>query len=90
VDAWWEEAAGNIAQSMPTVQIGEPSATVIGGEGALIGAIEASQEDIYGFMALVIHEEKGYIFLALVSPQDDWAGSEDAFILMLSSVEFLD
>jgi serine/threonine-protein kinase len=90
VQAWWNEAVDNITQSMPNVQIGTPTSTTVGGEDALIGVVEATEEDIHGWLALVTHGGDGYIFLALVSPQDSWGGNEDTFSFMLGSVEFLD
>jgi hypothetical protein len=90
VQGWWTEAAGNIALSMPAVKIGQPTATTVGGEEALLGSVDASQQDIYGWLALVIHDGDGYMFIALVSPQDSWAENKGAFDLMLSSVEFSD
>ena len=83
-------AANNITSGMPMVQISAPEPTTVGGEDALIGVLEASEQDIYGWLALVVHNGRGYIFLALVSPQDRWDENEDAFNLMLDSVEFLD
>ena len=90
VGTWWQEATNNITSGMPMVQISAPEPTTVGGEDALIGVLEASEQDIYGWLALVVHNGRGYIFLALVSPQDRWDENEDAFNLMLDSVEFLD
>ena len=60
----------------------------MGGEDALLGAIDDVEEDICGWFAITVSNDYMYAFLAFVSPSDACGDYVTIFGTMLDSVEF--
>ncbi len=86
VEELWDLFAGEA--SGEGTQIGAPESTSVGGQDAVRGSYESVEDDYYGWLTMVIANDYGYVFLAVVSPTDDWADYEPTFNTLLDSVEF--
>jgi hypothetical protein len=68
--------------------VGEPEPFVVGGEEALRGTFENTEDGFHGWLIAAFSNDYGYFFVAVVNPVDTWGEYEDTFSAMLDSVEF--
>jgi hypothetical protein len=70
------------------IPVGEPESLTVGGEEALRGTIDDTEEGIVGWLAMTRSSGNLYMFLALARPTDLWGDNEPVLGAMLDSVEF--
>jgi len=86
VEELWDLFAGEASDE--DTQIGDPEPSTVGGQDAVGGSYASTADDAYGRLTMVIANDYGYVFLAVVSPVDDWEDYEPTFNALLDSVEF--
>jgi tRNA A-37 threonylcarbamoyl transferase component Bud32 len=84
LEDWWGGAEDEWGGS--ETKVGKPESIVIGGEDGLIATVE--EESIYGWIAVTISSDYGYVFVAATTPADLWKDHTDVFDAMFDSVEF--
>ncbi|MBN1812093.1 MAG: hypothetical protein JXA14_09685 [Anaerolineae bacterium] len=88
VEDLWNLFAGEALDE--GTQIGDPESSIVGGQDAIGGSYASTEDDYYGWLTMVIANDHGYVFLAVVSPADDWKDYEPTFNALLDSVEFFE
>jgi hypothetical protein len=86
VEELWEAFAAEATDG--ETAIGEPESLTIGGEDAVRGSYGSEEDDYDGWLTMVIAEDYGYAFLAVVSPAEDLEDYITTFDAMMDSVEF--